>query len=129
MKKYSSMKMALLASLPLALFCASGYRTLSQTSVNEAGTLKNYCEQNNLQSPEITRADSLYAYANIQLQKGWEDEGFRKIDLAVLYYRTALSKRELNQVQKRYEETEKQLNDDENQLAIYQDVLKEMTKK
>ena len=126
MEKCPVLKMTAPAVVALLVFCTPGYRTLSQTSVNEAGTLKSYCEQNNLQSPEIAKADSLYAYANGQLQKGWGEEGYTKMDLAVLYYRIALSKREMSLTQKRYEEAERQLSDDENELATYKEVLREM---
>jgi len=129
MKKCAALKLAAPAALSLLLFCVSSYRTLSQTSDTEAGTLKIYCEQNNLQAPEITKAESLYARANILLQNGRNDEGYSKMDLAVFYYRVALSKRELKQTQKRYDEMQKRLNEDQKNLAAYNQVLKEMKEK
>ena len=129
MKKSTALKLAAPLVLPLLLFCISSYRTLSQTSDTEAGTLKNYCEQNNLQAPEITKADSLYACAATLLQNGRNDEGYSKTDLAVFYYRLALSKQELKLTQKRYDEMQKRLNEDINHLAAYKQVLKEMKEK
>jgi hypothetical protein len=129
MKKNAVLKMAATTVLSLLLFCVSSYRTLSQTSDTEAGTLKSYCEQNNLQAPEITKADSLFACANILLKERRNDEGYSKTDLAVFYYRLALSKRELNQSQKRYEEMQTRLSEDQGRLASYKQMLKEMKEK
>jgi hypothetical protein len=129
MTKRNVMKLAVPAALSLLFCCVSSYRTLSQTSDTEAGTLKNYCEQNNLQAPEITRADSLYACANILLRDRRNDEGYSKTDLAVFYYRLALSKRELAQSQKRHEEMQKRLSESQSRLADYKQMLKEMKEK
>lgn len=123
MKKYYVIKWLVPVSLSLFLCCISSYRMLSKTSATEAGTLKNYCEQNNIQAPEITKGDSLFASANVQLQQGKTNDGYRELNLAVLYYRVALSNQELNQSQKRYDEATKQLNEDEFQLSTYQEVL------
>jgi hypothetical protein len=129
MTKCDVVKLVLPAALSLLVCCVSSYRTLSQTSDTEAGTLKSYCEQNNLQAPEITRADSLYACATTLLQDRRNDEGYSKIDLAVFYYRLALSKRELAQSQKRYDEMEKRLSESQSHLADYKQMLKEMKEK
>ncbi|MBN2189419.1 MAG: hypothetical protein JW699_08185 [Chitinispirillaceae bacterium] len=129
MKRNAVLNMAAPAALSLLLSCVSSYRTLSQTSDTEAGTLKSYCEQNNLQAPEITRADSLYARANILLGERRNDEGYSKTDLAVFYYRLALSKRELDQTRKRQEEMQKRLSEGQSRLATYKQMLKEMKEK
>ena len=129
MQKRRFIKMAAPAVLSLLLCCVSSYRTLSQTSDTEAGTLKSYCEQNNLQAPEITMGDSLYTRANILIQDRRNDEGYSKTDLAVFYYRLALSKRELEQSQKRHEEMEKRLSEAQSRLAEYKQMLKDMKEK
>jgi len=129
MKNCIVLKLAAPAALSLLVFCVSSYRTLSQTSDTEAGTLKTYCEQNNIQGPEITKADSLYSMAVSLIQNGRNDEGYSKMDLAVFNYRLALSRLDLNQTQKRYDEMQKRLNDDQNHLSAYKQMLQEMTEK
>ena len=129
MKKRIVLKLAAPMVLSLLAFCVSSYRTLSQTSDTEAGTLKTYCEQNNIQGPEITNADSLYSKAITLIQNGSNDEGYSKMDLAVFNYRLALSRLELNQTQKRYDEMQKRLNDDQSHLSAYKQMLKEMNEK
>jgi hypothetical protein len=129
MKKRIALKGAAPAAFSLLLFCISSYRSLSQTADTEAGTLKNFCEQNNLQAPEITKADSLFARATNLLQEGRNDEGYSKMDLAVFYYRVALCKRELKAGQKRYDEMQQRLAEDRNHLAAYQQMLKGMKEK
>jgi|GEM_PF-2404190 hypothetical protein len=131
MKKFYVIKWMAPLSLSLFLCCLSSYRMLSKTSATEAGTLKSYCEQNNIRAPEVTKGDSLFASANVQLQKGKTNDGYRELDLAVLYYRVALSNQELNQSQKRFDEATKQLNEDESELSTYQEVyqgLKDLRK-
>jgi hypothetical protein len=130
MKRTSALiKLSAPAALLLMLSCVSSYRTLSQTADTEAATLKSYCEQNNLQSPETTKADSLYARANILLRERRNDEGYSKTDLAVFYYRLALSKRELEQSRKRSEEMQARLSKCEERLAEYKKMLNEMKEK
>jgi hypothetical protein len=129
MKKQSAVKLAAPAALSLLLFCVSSYRTLSQTADTEAGTLKSYCEQINLQTPETAKADSLLTRADILLRERRNDEGYSKTDLAVFYYRLALSKKELAQSQKRQEETQKRLSEGQNRLTSYKQMLKEMKEK
>lgn len=122
-------KLAAPAALSLLLSCVSSYRTLSQTADSEAGTLKSYCEQINLQTPETAKADSLLQRADILLQNRRNDEGYSKTDLAVFYYRLALSQKELAQSQKRYEEMQKRVSDGQTRLAAYKQMLKEMKEK
>jgi hypothetical protein len=129
MKKQIALKLAAPAALCLLLFCVSSYRTLSQTADTESGTLKNYCEQINLQTPETKKADSLLTRADILLRERRNDEGYSKTDLAVFYYRLALSKKELAQSQKRHEEMQKRLSEDQSRLTAYKQMLKEMKEK
>jgi hypothetical protein len=114
--------------LPLVLSCSSGYQLLSQATSTEANTLKSYCEQINLQSPDTKKADLLFTEANVMLQKRKLKEAHRKMDLVVIYYRLALSKSEMEQSKKLLQEASRQLNEDENQLNSYLEILQEMGK-
>jgi hypothetical protein len=94
--------------------------------MTEATTLKNFCDQNNFKSAEISCADSLVSLANIRQQAGEREDAFAAFDLAIIYYRLAMSKNELAQTEKVVENARQKLSDDEDQLNTYKKVLDEL---
>jgi hypothetical protein len=94
--------------------------------MTEATTLKNFCDQNNLKSAEISCADSLVALANIRQQADQREDAFAAFDLAIIYYRLGLSKIELGKTEKIVEAARQKLSDDDEQLNTYKKVLDEL---
>jgi septal ring factor EnvC (AmiA/AmiB activator) len=119
---------SLLLFLPLFISCGMGRQLPSLSMASEAKTLKTYCEQINLQSPDVKQADQFYADANVQLQQNRHEEAYSKMDLAAIYYRLALSKMELEDSKAKLQEASRKLNNDENQLNAYLEILQGMGK-
>jgi hypothetical protein len=127
------MKKKLLAGIAMAVFilCMSGcddtgYNMLLRADQTEATTLKNYCDQNNFKSPDITSADSLVSQASIRQDAGQKEDAFAAFDLSIIFYRLALSKIELAKTEKVVENARQKLSDDEEQLNTYKKVLDEL---
>jgi hypothetical protein len=127
------MKKKLLAGIAMAVFVLcmggcddTGYNLLLRADMTEATTLKNFCDQNNFKSAEISCADSLVSLANIRQQAGEKEDAFAAFDLAIIYYRLAMSKNELAQTEKVVENARQKLSDDEDQLNTYKKVLDEL---
>lgn len=114
--------------LPLFVSCGMVRQLPSLSMASEAKTLKTYCEQINLQSPDVKQADQFYADANVQLRQNRHEEAYSKMDLAVIYYRLALSKMELEESKAKLQEASRKLNEDENQLNEYLEILDGMGK-
>jgi hypothetical protein len=125
-RKYLKIGLSLL--LPLFCFCGPRYNLVSMTKDTEAGTLKTFCEQNNIQSPDTKKADMLFTNAQVNIKKGKTKEARREMDLASIYYRLALSKKELEKSRERLAETSSQLNEYVNQLYDNIEILEEMKK-
>ena len=125
-KKY--LKIGLFLLLPLFCFCGPRYNLVSMTKDAEAGTLKAYCEENNIQSPDTKKADMLFTNAKVNIKKGKTKEARREMDIASIYYRLALSKSELKRSRERLAETSRQLNEYVNQLNDNMEILQEMKK-
>jgi len=119
------MACACAAALGLLAGCDKGL-VYPSTTPAEAGTLKNFCEQQNIMSPEVRSADSLYSLGNVKLREGNRSLGYAHLDLAIIYYRLALRKQEFATAQKRFDESAAKLSEEQEQLATYREVLKEM---
>jgi hypothetical protein len=104
----------------------TGYNMLLRSDMTEATTLKNFCDQNNLKSAEISSADSLVSLANIRQQADQREDAFAAFDLAIIYYRLGLSKIELGKTEKIVEAARQKLSDDDEQLNTYKKVLDEL---
>jgi Xaa-Pro aminopeptidase len=127
------MKKKLLAGIAIAVFVLcmggcddTGYNMLLRADQTEATTLKNYCDQNNFKSADISSADSLVSLANVRQQASEKEDAFAAFDLAIIYYRLALSKIELAKIEKVVENARQKLSDDEEQLNTYKKVLDEL---
>jgi hypothetical protein len=115
-----------LAGMVLLASCAGSSQMLSRTTANMAGALKSFCEQHNIRTVETRTADSLYVQATVKLQKGMKVDGYATMDLAVIYYRLALSKQELAMAEKRLDEAREQISEQEQHLHDYNEVLAEL---
>ena len=113
-------------SLCLLSSCLAGSKMLSMTSASVAGALKAFCEQQNVRSADTRAADSLYALGTAKLQGGQKSDGFAKMDLALIYYRLALSKQELASSEQKLADSQERLGEEQQQLNEYREVLKEM---
>jgi hypothetical protein len=104
----------------------AGYNMLLRAAMAEASTLKSFCDQNNLKSEEISRADSLLASAAVKQQSNLREDAFMALDLSIIYYRLALSKNELVRTEKIVEDARQKLSDDGEQLNTNEKVLSEL---
>ncbi len=104
----------------------TGYTMILRAAMAEATALKGYCDQNNLKSGEITRADSLVSSALVQQQNNQKEDAFAAWELAIIYYRLALSKNELARTERVVEDARQKLTDDDEQLNINKKVLEEL---
>ena len=94
--------------------------------MNEATTLKSFCDQKNFKSAEISRADSLVSLANVREQAKQSELAFAALDAAIIYYRLALSRNELAKTEQVVEDARQKLSDDEDHLNTYKKVLDEL---
>jgi hypothetical protein len=127
------MKKKSLAGIATAVFVLcmagcddTGYNMLMRAAMTEATTLKSFCDQNNFKSAEISRADSLVSVANVRQQANQREDAFTAWEMAIIYYRLALSRNELEKTERIVGNARQKLSDDQDQLNTYKKVLDEL---
>ncbi|MBD3320600.1 MAG: hypothetical protein GF350_05835 [Chitinivibrionales bacterium] len=106
--------------------CSSQYPSLSQGLSIKCEELRAACSQKKINSPESTVADSLYMAGETFFQKGKHKDAYLVLESAATYYRLALSKDDLKNVDNELARLKKSLADAEEKLGMYQEVLKEL---
>jgi len=112
--------------MAMLVSCAAGGKLLSATTANMAGALKDFCVSHGISTVETKRADSLYSLADQRIKRGQKGEAYDMLDRAVIYYRLALSKQELDLAERRLEDTREQARIQEEQLSEYREVVREL---
>jgi hypothetical protein len=93
----------------------------------EASSLQQMCAQRSITSPEVRMADSLQTVADsIARTAGGANDAFWMDQLAVSYYKLALTANELRLREQRIKELEKSIGSVRQQLAKYRDVISEL---
>lgn len=120
---------ACLAVSLVFFMCGYQYPLIKGNEENRAELYKGYCQEKKTASPESKAADRLFDQAMVARQNGQKQEAAYLMDQALVTYRMALLKQELEEWKKTRKELELSLNRDTEQLEYYQrllDDLKEM---
>lgn len=122
---------AVAAGLCLAFLaaCGSNAALLADRSRSEAQQLQDVCRLSTLSNEETKKADALMATAGKHQKDGDEETALREADLASIYYRLALARRELAETQAAVDALKASLSKDNDQLQTYQQVLQEVKAK
>ncbi len=118
--------LSLAGVIALLTACASQYPLLVQQSTVKAKELRNYCKKQTLSSKTISRADSLYTLALQYNQAGKEEEGYYTMELATIYYKLALTQKELADSKNAIKNLEQTLVKVRDKLDTYKQVLSEI---
>ena len=122
---------AMAAGLCLAFLaaCGSNAALLAERSRTEAEQLQDVCRRSTLANEETKKADALMAAAAKHQKDGDEEVALREADLASIYYRLALARRELAETQAAVDALKTSLAKDKDQLQTYNQVLEEVKAK
>ncbi|MBD3346109.1 MAG: hypothetical protein GF401_13715 [Chitinivibrionales bacterium] len=123
MKKYSFLLLGLFLFL---VSCGSQYPMLAQDISVQCKELHEICSQKKIKSAEATTADSLYTTGLTLYQKGKNKDAYPVLESAAMYYRLALSKDELEDVNNEIDRLKESLTDAEDKLGMYKKVLSEL---
>jgi uncharacterized protein involved in exopolysaccharide biosynthesis len=115
-----------LAAAAMLAACGSNQALLARRTQSEAQQLQQYCRKAGLSNPETVKGDQSLQAAAAHLADGKGDAAAAESDLAATYYRLALARKELADVQSQVEEIKKGLAKDKDQLQTYQEILGEM---
>ena len=126
MKKMLVLTLALSAVLIGIYSCASQYFALYKKAYVQTLELKEYCQQRELRSKTIIKADSLYTVASKLKQAGKDKEGYYVMELAVIHYRLGLSYSELYRSKRKNKKLEMSLIKAQDKLDTYKKVLSEI---
>ena len=126
MKKTLVLALALAVGLIGIYSCMSHYLALYNKAYVEILELKEYCQQKELVSNTLIKADSLYTVASKLKDAGKDKEGYYIMELAVIHYRLALSYDELERSKKKNKELEVSLIKAQDKLDTYKKVLSEI---
>ena len=126
MKKTLVLALALAVGLIGIYSCMSHYLALYNKAYVEILELKEYCQQKELVSNTLIKADSLYTVASKLKDAGKDKEGYYIMELAVIHYRIALSYDELERSKKKNKELEVSLIKAQDKLDTYKKVLSEI---
>jgi len=109
--------------------CASQYPLLAQQATVKAQELRKYCVLQGLSSKTFTRADSLYTLAKQYSESGKDEESYYSLEMAAIYYKLALSQKELADSKEEIQKLEQTLVKVRDKLDTYKQVLSEIESK
>lgn len=116
----------LVALLFLLVSCAAQFPWLATATLAEATDLQSICRKQNKPTPELTRADSLYARGAELVSKKKNQEAFVTLDQAATMYRIAITRNILEQQEKEIAEQKVALSKNMKDASAYKQVLKEL---
>lgn len=125
MSSVSILRLVALVGAALFVFCGSTYPILQQTE-SKAEQLRKYCVERNLTNQTILAADSLAEAADSSARNGNEQESYWSNYRAVVLYRTALIKADLEKSRSIIAQLEEELAQTNEQLKTYEEVLNEL---
>lgn len=126
MKQLYRMPTVLGALLLLLVSCAAQFPWLATATLSEATDLQHVCRKQNYATPELIRADSLYAHGAELVSKKKNQEAFLSLDHAATLYRIAIASNTLAQQEKEIAEQKVALTKNMKDAAAYKQVLKEL---
>jgi hypothetical protein len=106
--------------------CGSGQPLLNVSAQSEAESMKSVCMENAIQSDEVIRGDSLFASGTVRMKKGDRNGGLADLDMAALYYKLAVVKRDLAQEEASIQDLERSLKETRQKLESYKKVVQEL---
>lgn len=125
----ASAALCLGTALALLAGCGSNAALLAERAQTEAEQLQEACRRTSLASEDTKKADALVASAVKHKKDGDDEAALREGELAVIFYRLALARRELAETQAAVEVLKSSLAKDKDQLQTYQQVLEEVKAK
>ena len=121
--------LSLAGIIALLAACASQYPLLGQQAKVKSKELRKHCVLQSLSSSTFKKADSLYTLAEQYNQAGKEEEGYYIMELSTIYYKLALSQKEVADSKNKITELEQTLVKVRDKLDTYKQVLSEIESK
>ncbi len=123
--------MMIIFLLGLGCMCScssSGIPLHLQERMSQTSVFGNSCREQNVQFPEVAKADSLADSAQSYKSAGKNEEAFRLFDRAVILYRLALANFDLEESRQELERGQAALREALLQLSIYEEIHDELKK-